>query len=111
MEKKIKCVIEGEFYLKASWWSKTKVFGSIIEGKPFLYFTEAEKLKGQQNEVVPVYDATEMPRSGWQQIDLQQVTLTAPIEDEDLIKIRYPNQQKKVTFSFRNSCMRNLWFT
>ncbi len=75
MEKKFKCAIEGEFYLKEKWWSKTKVFGSIIQGKPFLYYTDASKLNGQQNEVIPVYDATELPKSGWLKIDLQQVNI------------------------------------
>ena len=67
---KISVVIEGQFKIQKSWYSKNiKIFGSILNDKPYLYYIDAEALKGQFNSVIPVLEDF-TPKEGWKKIDL-----------------------------------------
>jgi hypothetical protein len=35
---------------------------------------------------------------------------SAPVKDDELLQLKFPDTDKKVTLQFKNLCMRNLWF-
>ena len=96
---KIEIVIEGQFKIQKSWYSKNiKIFGSVLNNKPYLYYTDAETLKGQVNSVIPVLEDY-TPKEGWKKVELTSANILAPTDDEDCIKIRYPdNKEQNITF-------------
>ena len=62
--KKNEIILEGIFYLRQSWWTKTKIFASILKDKPCLYYTNAKTL-AETNNVMPIHEPADLPKAGW----------------------------------------------
>lgn len=63
--------IEGQFEIELKWYQKNrKIFGSIIEGQPFVYFIDYDRLTNH-NFVIPIFEGTSLPKTGWELIDLR----------------------------------------
>lgn len=58
---------EGFMYLRNSLFSKTKIFGSILTGRPVFYFTKAINVGDETNanKVSPVYLETALIKPDW----------------------------------------------
>ena len=111
-EKQAQVFFEGFIYLRNSWASKTKVFASIIKGKPALYYTKAVNVGDEQmaNNISPVYLETSLIRPDWTQIDLDSVTISQSRGTAEKFHFYLLSDPKKrITFVCRNSCTRNLW--
>ena len=64
-------------YLRNSYFSKTKTFGSILKERPILYYTKAVNVGDEStaNNVSPVYLDSSLIKQDWNMINLQDVQI------------------------------------
>jgi len=68
---------EGFLYIRNSYFSKTKIFGSILRDRSSFYYTKAANVGDEStaNNVSPVYLETDLTKPDWTLIDLNFVNI------------------------------------
>ena len=69
---------EGFLYIRNSYFSKTKIFGSIIKDRTSFYYTKATNVgdESNANNISPVYLETALIKPDWTLLDLNEYDIS-----------------------------------
>ena len=104
---------EGFLNLRNSYFSKTKIFASILKERPILYYTKAANVGDEStaNNLSPVYLESSLIKQDWTMINLQEVRVEQSKGTKDVFHLYPDNKAPRISFICRSSCSRNQWVT